>query len=211
MWKQRRELLFTGPMAKIDEEIKCKHLLYWSGEQGIEVFNSWDLSADDQKQLDNYWERIEHSWPKEALRVLGNYISYDEKQNEEFNFIGKMQKLDIILGIWNSRNLTLLGEHVVMFQPQIKTWISAEVKEETGIPRSYIVKKTGGSEVRRNRVQLKPLQKTPITCEVVSNQESTLPDRHETKPPPSPIPSSELPQAPAQSLVPSNQSNDNLP
>lgn len=46
-------------MAKIDEEIKCKHLLYWSGEQGIELFNSWDLSADEQKKLDNYWERFE--------------------------------------------------------------------------------------------------------------------------------------------------------
>ena len=42
-WKQRRELLFTGPMAKIDEEIKCKHLLYWSGEHGIELFNSWEF------------------------------------------------------------------------------------------------------------------------------------------------------------------------
>ena len=47
-------------MAKIDEEIKCKHLLHWSGEQGIELFNSWDLSADKQKNLDNYWERFEH-------------------------------------------------------------------------------------------------------------------------------------------------------
>ena len=47
-------------MAKTDEEIKCKHLLYWSGEQGIELFNSWDLSADKQKKLDNYWERFEH-------------------------------------------------------------------------------------------------------------------------------------------------------
>ena len=28
MWKQRCELLFTEPMAKIDEENKCKHLLY---------------------------------------------------------------------------------------------------------------------------------------------------------------------------------------
>ena len=100
-----------------------------------------------------------------------------------------------------------------MFQPQTKTWISAEVREETGKPRSYIVKTTGWSELRRNRVQLKPQQKTPITCgaQVVSNQESTLPDRHETKPSPSPMSSSELPQAPAQSLVTSNQSNDNLP
>ena len=47
-------------MAKIDEEIKCKHLSHWSREQGIELFNSWDLSADEQKKLDNYWERSEH-------------------------------------------------------------------------------------------------------------------------------------------------------
>ena len=38
MWKQRCELLFTGPMAKLEEDIKCKHLLYWSGEHGIELF-----------------------------------------------------------------------------------------------------------------------------------------------------------------------------
>ena len=51
MWKQICELLFTGPMVKIDEEVQCKHLLYWSGEHGMELFNSWDLSADDQKKL----------------------------------------------------------------------------------------------------------------------------------------------------------------
>ena len=45
-------------------------------------------------------EPFNFKWPKEPLRVLiGTYISYDEKQNEEFNFRGKMQKLDTILGI----------------------------------------------------------------------------------------------------------------
>ena len=56
MWQQR--LLFTGPMAKTDEEIKCKHLLYWLGEHGIELFNTWD--SDEQKTLGNYWERFEN-------------------------------------------------------------------------------------------------------------------------------------------------------
>ena len=44
------------------------------------------------------------------------------------------------------------GEQVAVFQPQTKTWIPAEMKEETGKPRSYIVKTTGGSELRHNRV-----------------------------------------------------------
>ena len=33
----------------VEEEIKCKDLLCWSGEQGIELFNSWNMSAEEQK------------------------------------------------------------------------------------------------------------------------------------------------------------------
>ena len=44
-------------MATDEEEIKCKHLLCWSGEHGIELFNSWDMmseeSADKQLRLMN--------------------------------------------------------------------------------------------------------------------------------------------------------------
>ena len=43
--------LFTGPMAKDEEEIKCKDLLCWSGEHGIELFNSWDMSAEEQNPV----------------------------------------------------------------------------------------------------------------------------------------------------------------
>ena len=51
LWKQRCEMRLTDPMVKIDEEVQCKHLLCWSCEHGMELFNSLDLSADDQKKL----------------------------------------------------------------------------------------------------------------------------------------------------------------
>ena len=34
--------------------------MYWSGEHGIQLFNSWDLTAEQQKNLSSYWERFEH-------------------------------------------------------------------------------------------------------------------------------------------------------
>ena len=40
-------------MTKV-EEIKCKHLVYWPGKHGIELSNSWDMSADGQKKLENF-------------------------------------------------------------------------------------------------------------------------------------------------------------
>ena len=52
-------------------------------------------------------------WPKEPVRVLGTYISYDEKQNEKYNFQAKLQKLQTVLDIWNCRNLTILGRCLI--------------------------------------------------------------------------------------------------
>ena len=72
-----------------------------------------------------------------------------------------------------------------MFQPRTKTWTSAEVKEETSEPQSYIVKTT---ELRCNRVHLKPLEKAPAACgsQVANNQESLPAPRDAPKPLPFP-------------------------
>jgi len=88
MWKQRCELLFTGPMAKIDEEIQCKHLLYWAGEHGLELFNSWGLSADEQKKLENYWKKFENYVKPHSNELIAAWELYNLRQGtlslEEF-------------------------------------------------------------------------------------------------------------------------------
>ena len=88
MWKQRCELLFTGPMAKIDEEIQCKHLLYWAGEHGLELFNSWGLSADEQKKLENYWKKFENYVKPHSNELIAAWELHNLRQGtlslEEF-------------------------------------------------------------------------------------------------------------------------------
>jgi len=44
---------------------------------------------------------------------LGTYISYNEKENEKYNFTLKLQKLKTILDIWNCRSLTLFGRCLI--------------------------------------------------------------------------------------------------
>ena len=56
---------------------------------------------------------FEFKCPKEPIKALGIFISYDERQNEKFNFRLKMQKLDTILDIWNSRSLKLFGRCLI--------------------------------------------------------------------------------------------------
>ena len=45
------------------------NFLYWSGEHGMELFNSWDLQADDQKKLGKALREVSLSLGPEGRQV----------------------------------------------------------------------------------------------------------------------------------------------
>ena len=49
-------------------------------------------------------------WVSSPTRILGIYFSYDEKGNNEMHFNLKIDKLQINLDTWKSRDLTLFGK-----------------------------------------------------------------------------------------------------
>jgi len=61
-----------------------------------------------------------------------------------------------------------------VFQPKTKTWTPATLKEQMNQPRSYIVETNSGSELRRNRIQLKPSGQVAPSLEgqLLSNQDN---------------------------------------
>ena len=49
-----------------------------------------------------------------TTKLLGIYVSYDEKGNNQMNFNLKVQKLQTNLDIWKSRGLTLYGKVLII-------------------------------------------------------------------------------------------------
>lgn len=47
-------------------------------------------------------------------------------------------------------------QHVVVYQPEKKSWTPAKIESKSESPRSYIVRTSNGSVLRRNRIHLKP-------------------------------------------------------
>ena len=80
LWKQQCELLFSGPLVKLEEPIQSKYLLYWSGERGLELFSSWDLSEDEQKILRNYFDRFENFVKPHSNELIAAWELYNIKQ-----------------------------------------------------------------------------------------------------------------------------------
>ena len=50
---------------------------------------------------------------RESTKILGIYVSYNEKGNDQLNFKLKIQKMQCKLDIWNSRALTLYGKVLI--------------------------------------------------------------------------------------------------
>ena len=52
-------------------------------------------------------------WTKDPVRILGIFISYDEKGNYKKNITEKIEKMDNRLNFWRSRGLTLLSRCLI--------------------------------------------------------------------------------------------------
>ena len=50
---------------------------------------------------------------REPTKILGIYVSYNEKGNDQLNFKLKIQKMQSKLDIWNCRALTLYGKVLI--------------------------------------------------------------------------------------------------
>lgn len=85
-WKrfqQHAELMFQGPLNKQTEAGKCAFLLIWVGDQGREIFNAWNMHADDAAKLDRVMARFQaHTQPRKNT-VFARYIFQERKQKPD--------------------------------------------------------------------------------------------------------------------------------
>ena len=80
-FKQKCQLLFDGPLSSREEEQKSKYLLLWTGDYGLDLFNTWNLSSEDENSLDVYWRRFEEHVKPQSNHILNRYYLRGLKQN----------------------------------------------------------------------------------------------------------------------------------
>ncbi len=55
-WKKfKQHAGFIGPLNGKTEQEKIAYLLIWVGEKGRDIYNTWELSSDDAKKLETYY------------------------------------------------------------------------------------------------------------------------------------------------------------
>ena len=60
---------------------KCRYVLLWVGDFGLDLYNTWYLSEADQDKLDEYWKRFEQHVKPQSNRLLNRFYLRNLKQN----------------------------------------------------------------------------------------------------------------------------------
>ena len=77
-WKkiqQHVDLIFPGPLVVKEEPKMCKCLLLWIGDKGRDVFNTWEISTEDAKKLQPFYDRFKPYLQPKLNRVRPLQIS----------------------------------------------------------------------------------------------------------------------------------------
>lgn len=110
----------------------AKHFLKTVEDFGI--FSGLKLNKDKTEGLwigsnkNEQSQPLGISWPKDPIKILGIYMSYDEQKNNELNFENKIKKCKQVINIWHMRNLTLIGRIQI-----IKTFIMSQFSYVTSV------------------------------------------------------------------------------
>ena len=67
-FRQYCELIFRGPFADKDESARVTYILLWVGQEGLRMYNTWDLSDSDSKKVDVIW-----GWFKALIEPKANF------------------------------------------------------------------------------------------------------------------------------------------
>uniref|UniRef100_H2ZT64 Retrotransposon gag domain-containing protein n=1 Tax=Latimeria chalumnae TaxID=7897 RepID=H2ZT64_LATCH len=96
-FKQLVELMFSGPLRSKSEEEKCSYLLLWIGEQGRDIYNTWNISAEDAKVLKTYFDKYEAYVMPKANLVFAKYKFHEKVQEVSETFEHFVTELKLLV------------------------------------------------------------------------------------------------------------------
>uniref|UniRef100_A0A3P9K9H2 Gypsy retrotransposon integrase-like protein 1 n=1 Tax=Oryzias latipes TaxID=8090 RepID=A0A3P9K9H2_ORYLA len=96
-FRQHAELMFTGPLREKDEADKCSYLLLWVGEKGRDVYNTWNLTADEAKKLQTYYDKYTEYITPKANPIYARYKFHQQMQGEHETFEQFVTELKLLV------------------------------------------------------------------------------------------------------------------
>lgn len=96
-FKSHCEFMFGGPLKSKTEEEWCNYIMLWVGEKGRELHSTWNLSAEDAKKREKYYEQLEAYVKPKSNKIYSRYKFKSRVQKEDEPFEQFVMDLRILI------------------------------------------------------------------------------------------------------------------
>ena len=115
-FRQKCELLFDGPLKARTNEQRCRYVLLWTGDYGLDLFITWNLSSKQQNKLDEDWKRFEEHVKPQSNHIHKHFYLRKLRQNGRLldDFLTDAKLLIQISGYLSELHDELLRDALVL-------------------------------------------------------------------------------------------------
>ena len=96
-FKQKCQLMFSSVLKDTNDEEKVSYILLWSGEKGLDIFNSWTFTKEEDKRKPaNIFERFENQLEPKTSHRIHRYTLQGMRQEQcepVDDFISRLKNL----------------------------------------------------------------------------------------------------------------------
>jgi hypothetical protein len=82
-FKRHTELVFKGPLKDKKEEERIAYVLLWIGDKGRDVYQTWQLSDEENKSLEAHYKRFQTYVQPKLNSVFARFRFYNEVQGAD--------------------------------------------------------------------------------------------------------------------------------
>ena len=96
-FKQKCQLMFSSALQDTNDEEKVSYILLWSGEKGLDIFNSWTFTKEeDKKNPANIFKWFENQLKPKMSHRIHRYTLQGMRQEQcepMDDFISRLKNL----------------------------------------------------------------------------------------------------------------------
>ena len=98
IFKQKCQLVFTSVLKDTNDEEKVSYILLWSGEKGLDIYNSWTFTKEEDKKKKPaiIFERFENKLEAKTSHRIHGYtlqVMQQEQCEPVDDFISRLKNL----------------------------------------------------------------------------------------------------------------------
>ena len=95
-FQQHSELMFSGPLKKLTKEERAAYVLIWVGNEGRDIFNSWNTPEQGQDYELLFAQFRKHTEPQ-TNALFSRYVFQTRRQKEDEPFVSFATELRVLV------------------------------------------------------------------------------------------------------------------